>query len=165
VIVTDASVLANAVGDDYANGATARGELRKAQEVAVPDLVNVEAAAVLRKRWIAGDLSAGRLDKAMDALVSLPLHRYPTIGLLRRAMELRDNVTPHDGVYVALAEALGVELLTSDEKLAAAPGPRCVIRVIAHGQRAVAGVSLRPGTARTAGALGSDRRRPVAPSG
>jgi predicted nucleic acid-binding protein len=130
LIVADATILANAVGDDHTDGAAARQELRQAQEVAVPDLVNVETAAVLRKRWIAGDMTADRLDKAIDALIKLPLRRYPTVGLLKRALELRSNVTPYDGVYVALAEALTADLLTADRKLAAAPGTRCVIRVI-----------------------------------
>jgi len=130
VIVADASILANAVGDDYADGAAARREIRNTTGVAVPDLVNVEVVAVLRKRWIAGDLTTDRLEKAVDALIKLPLHRYPTIGLLRRALELRGNVTPYDGVYVALAEALTADLVTSDRKLAAAPGPRCTIRTV-----------------------------------
>ena len=130
MIVADAAVLANAVGDDGANGTTARQEIQQAQGVAAPDLVNVEASAVLRKRWIAGDLTDDRLEAAVDALVALPLVRYPTVGLLRRAVELRANVTPYDAVYVALAEALAVVLVTGDAKLAAAPGPRCAIRVL-----------------------------------
>lgn len=130
MIVADASVLANAVGDDDADGAVARRELLQAQDVAVPDLATVEAAAVLRKRWIAGDVTTDRLTTAIDALVNLPLHRYPTVGLIKRAIELRGNVTTYDGVYVALAEALSAELVTADRKLAAAPGTKCVIRVL-----------------------------------
>ena len=130
MIVADATVLANAVGDDGADGTTARQEIQQAQGVAAPDLVNVEASAVLRKRWIAGDLTDDRLEAAIDALVELPLIRYPTVGLLRRAMELRANVTPYDAVYAALAEALAVDLVTGDQKLAAAPGPRCAIRIL-----------------------------------
>ena len=33
-------------------------------------------------------------------------------------------------MYVALAEALRYELLTGDRRLAAAPGPRCAIRLL-----------------------------------
>ena len=35
---------------------------------------------------------------------------------------LRDNLTPFDAVYVALAEALETRLLTCDRRLARAPG-------------------------------------------
>ncbi len=40
------------------------------------------------------------------------------------------HVTAYEASYVALAEALDCELLTADERLANAPGPRCPIRVI-----------------------------------
>ena len=40
------------------------------------------------------------------------------------------NVTIYDAVYVALAELLGVPLLTADRKLANAPGIRCQITVL-----------------------------------
>ena len=49
---------------------------------------------------------------------------------MRRAYELRANITAYDSAYVALAETLGCELLTGDGRLANAPGPRCAIRVL-----------------------------------
>ncbi len=130
MIVIDASILANALGDDGQDGGKARSELLKAKALAAPDLINVEVAAVLRKRWVSETISNERLAVAIDSLVKLPLVRYPTIGLIPRAVELRSNVTAYDAVYVALAESLAAELLTGDHKLAAAPGPQCTIRVI-----------------------------------
>jgi predicted nucleic acid-binding protein len=50
VIVVDASVLANVVGDDGADGQRVRIEVRAAGGLAAPDLVDVETMAVLRKR-------------------------------------------------------------------------------------------------------------------
>jgi predicted nucleic acid-binding protein len=44
--------------------------------------------------------------------------------------ELRDNVTAYDAAYVALAEALGASLVTSDARLAGAPGLRCAVDVL-----------------------------------
>ena len=49
---------------------------------------------------------------------------------MRRAYELRANVTASDAAYIALAEILGCELLTGDQRLAKAPGPRCAVRVL-----------------------------------
>ena len=49
---------------------------------------------------------------------------------MRRAYELRANVTAYDATYVALAEGLGCELLTGDRRLANAPGSRCPIRAL-----------------------------------
>ena len=130
MIVIDASVLANVVGDDGSDGQRARLEFRNAGDVAAPDLADVETVAVLRKRWIAGTVSDRRFAAAVDDLGQLDIDRYPTLRFMRRAYELRANVTVYDSAYVALAETLGCELLTADQRLANASGPRCAIRVL-----------------------------------
>ncbi len=48
-----------------------------------------------------------------------------------RAGKLRENTTPYDAVYVALAEALEAPIATCDAPLAKAPGHRARIEVIA----------------------------------
>ena len=130
MIVLDASVLANAISDDDADGHRARKELRAAGELAAPDLVDVETTAVLRKRWLAGSISDERFAVAIEDLEDLDLDRYPTLPLMRRAYELRANLTAYDAAYVALAELLGCGLLTGDGRLATSPGPRCAIRLL-----------------------------------
>lgn len=96
----------------------------------MPDLADVETAAVLRKRWIAGSLTDERFATALATLADLPFQRYPALAMLQRAYELRATVTVYDAVYVALAESLGCPLLTADTRLAKAPGPRCEIQVL-----------------------------------
>lgn len=130
MIVIDASVLANALGDDDADGRTARDELRAAGALVAPDLVDVETVSVLRKRWLARTVSDERFRTAVADLERLDLERVPTLRMVRRAFELRANVTAYDATYLALAEALGCELLTADRRLAGAPGTRCVVRVL-----------------------------------
>ena len=123
-------MLANVVGDDGPDGERARREVLAAGDLAGPDLVDVETVAVLRKRWLAGSLTARRFSAAVTDLGAIDLDRFPMLLLLRRAYELRSNVTAYDAVYVALAEVLGCELLTADARLAKAPGVRCPIRVL-----------------------------------
>jgi predicted nucleic acid-binding protein len=130
VIVVDASILANALADDQAAVEAARGELRAADQVTAPDLVDVETVSVLRKRWLARTLSDQRFEAAVGHLQQLRFERVPTLRLVRRAFELRANVSAYDACYVALAERLDCELITADGRLAAAPGPRCAIRVL-----------------------------------
>jgi predicted nucleic acid-binding protein len=130
VIVLDASILANIVGDDGGDGDRARRLLLTAGDVAVPDLADVETTSVLRRRWRAGDIKEDRFSVAIDDLMALPLARYPARPLLRRAFELRDNVTPYDACYVALAESLDCPLYTADVRLANAPGPTCQIKLV-----------------------------------
>lgn len=131
MIVVDAPVLANVVGDDGPDGERARAELRSAGEIAAPDLVDVETVSVLRKRWLAKTLSARRFASAVEDLDVLAIDRFPTLRFMRRAYELRDDMTAYDTTYIALAEVLRCELVTSDRRLARAPGARCPIRVLA----------------------------------
>jgi predicted nucleic acid-binding protein len=134
VIVVDASVLANVVADDAGDGELARRALR-GEVLAAPDLVDVETVSVLRRRWLEGTLSARRFRVAVDDLGDLPVLRHSTSPLMRRAYELRANLTAYDAAYVALAEGLGCTLLTGDARLARAPGPRCDIQVLALDRR------------------------------
>ncbi|MGH2946001.1 MAG: hypothetical protein ACRDPC_07040 [Solirubrobacteraceae bacterium] len=59
-----------------------------------------------RKRWLAGDLPDRRFASAVRDLEELALDRCPTLRMMWRAYELRDNVSAYDAAYVALAEAL-----------------------------------------------------------
>ena len=130
MIVVDASVLANALADDHVAGEAARAELRAADQVTAPDLVDVETVSVLRKRWLSRTLTDQRFEVAVGYLLQLRFERVPTLRLMRRAFELRANVSAYDACYVALAERLDCELVTADGRLAAAPGPQCTIRVL-----------------------------------
>jgi predicted nucleic acid-binding protein len=130
VIVVDASVLANALADDGPDGAVARRRLIDGGDLVAPDLIDVETTAVLRTRWIAGDLDDQRFSEAIGDLEDLDLIRYPTLPLMRRAFELRSNVTAYDTAFIALAERLGCAMLTADQRLAAAPMVTCAVEVL-----------------------------------
>lgn len=130
MIVLDASVLSNVVGDDGPDGMLARERITHESAIAVPDLADVETVSVLRRRWLDQTLTARRFSAAVEDLIALPFSRYPAIHLLHRVYALRANVTAYDAVYVALAEALGCALVTADRRLARAPGLRCQIEVI-----------------------------------
>jgi predicted nucleic acid-binding protein len=130
LIVVDASVLANALADDHRDGRVARHRLNRGSDLVAPDVVDVETVSVLRRRWLAGDLTARRFSSAVDDLRELDLTRFPTLPLMRRAYELRTNVTPYDAAYVALAEQLDCMLVTADTRLAQAPGIRCPVDLL-----------------------------------
>lgn len=130
MIVVDASVVVNAIADDGIAGGIARRRLVEADRLAAPDLVDVETVSVMRRRWLAGTLTARRFSAAVDDLADLDLWRVPVLPLMRRAYELRADVTPYDAAYVALAEALKTTLITGDGRLARAPGLRCPVEVL-----------------------------------
>ncbi len=130
MIVLDASILVDLVADDHAAGRTARSILADHGGGSVPDLADVETVHVLRRLWLAGDISLRRFDSAVEYLASLPLMRHPSLPLLPRVFSLRNNLTPYDAVYVALAEALDCPLVTVDGRLARSPGIRCDVQLV-----------------------------------
>lgn len=129
MIVVDASVLAPALSDDGIEGDHLR-QLLRGQTVTAPELIDLEVQSVLRSGVRRGLLDERRARQAWTDLVSAPLQRAPHRPLLRRAWELRDNLTTYDAAYVALAEVLGATLLTTDSKLANAPGIRCEVDLV-----------------------------------
>lgn len=58
------------------------------------------------------------------------MERFPHPPLRPRSWELRANVSFYDGLYIALAEAAGVPLLTADVRLGGAPGARCAVELV-----------------------------------
>lgn len=129
VLVIDASALAVALVDDGPDGDALRARLRGERLVA-PALIDLEVLSVWRDLARSGQLEARRASLALDDLLSIPLRRVDHTRLLRRCWELRDNLTTYDAAYVALAEALSVPLLTGDQRLARATGPRCLIEAL-----------------------------------
>lgn len=125
MIVLDASAAVLALLND--------GEARRqlaAEVVVVPHLVDVEVAHALRTQVRSGRMSADAGQEALGLWSRLGLRRIGGVGLLERVWELRDNLTAYDATYVALAEAMGVALVTADVRLAQAPGPTCPITVV-----------------------------------
>ncbi|WP_417233255.1 type II toxin-antitoxin system VapC family toxin [Arthrobacter sp.] len=102
------------------------------EELAVPHLLDSEVLNVLRRLVRRGALSQQQGRIALDGFGALALTRYPADWLRDRLWELRENLTAYDATYVALAEMAGAtELLTTDRRLAHAPGVSCPMRVLA----------------------------------
>ena len=95
-----------------------------------PHLLDVEVAQVLRRYVRDRTITAQRGLEALEDLGDLPLRRYPHDFLLPRIWELRATLTAYDAAYVALAELLDAPLLTSDSKIASAPGHDAKVNVV-----------------------------------
>ena len=101
------------------------------EEVGVPHLVDSEVTSVLRRLVLRGDLTVELGDEAMARFLQLELERFPADSLRPRMWELRENLSAYDATYVALAESIGASaLVTTDARLAGAPGLRCTVRVV-----------------------------------
>jgi predicted nucleic acid-binding protein len=129
VQVVDAGVVVEALVGTGKVAAEARRSL--GQAAAAPELLDVEVGSVLRRMTLTGQLAPRRARIALDDLADFPLERAPHLPLLARCWELRDAVSFYDASYVALAEALGCTLLTTDRPLTHAQGVRCRVELLA----------------------------------
>lgn len=107
-----------------------RSRLARAGEtVHVPHVFDLEVMAAIRRHALRGTLSTDRTRTALAALDDLRAARYSHVPLRTRIWELRENITPYDAAYVALAEALRAPLVTMDAALSQAPGLRAEVEV------------------------------------
>lgn len=118
-----------ALADDGPDGDTVRRRL-PGEQLFAPEIIDLEVLSVLRRAVGRGSLNQRRAAFALEDLIDMPILRAPHRRLLARCWELRDNLTPYDAAYVALAEALETVLITADARLSKAPGLACRVEVV-----------------------------------
>lgn len=128
--VVDASVLvAFYMADDPRRPRTTT-RLGAGHTLFAPAHLDAEVVAALRGMAKAEPTLIKTIPTALKHLAGFPIRRMPLAPLFDRIWHLRDNVTPYDAAYVALAEYLDAVLITCDAKLAAASGPKCAFDLI-----------------------------------
>jgi predicted nucleic acid-binding protein len=85
--------------------------------VHAPELIDPDVLSVIRRWTLRGWLAPDAGRRAVEELGQLALVRHRHAGLRVRAWELRDHCSAYDACYVALADVLGAELLTTDVRL------------------------------------------------
>ena len=118
MIVVDASALLEALLRTPAAAAVEQRLFEPGQSLHALQLLDVEAAQVVRRYAANEAIEPERGRTALVDLADFPIRRYPHAFLLSRVWQLRNNLTAYDAVYVALAEVLDAPLLTRDRHLA-----------------------------------------------
>lgn len=127
LVVDTSAVLAALAAPDAAPALVER--LAADGDLHAPHLIDTEILHALRRLTLAGAVSADRAADVRQDFAELALLRYPHEPLNDRVWELRDNLTAYDATFVALAEALGLPLVTCDARLASAPGHAAIAEV------------------------------------
>ncbi len=126
MIVADTSAIVDALlGRPTKPALVAR--LGQDSDIHAPHLMDVEFLHVLRRLVRGGAISQARADDARTDFDDLAIVRYPHQPLADRIWQLRDNASAYDAAFLALAEALGVPLVTCDARLAHSSGHRAHI--------------------------------------
>lgn len=128
--VVDASVIVDSLVVIAPAGDWARSELARLAVLQVPAIFGAEATSGLRALVLRGELSTRRAATALHQLRETRTLQYPFEPFALRVWELRENLSVYDAWYIALAEWLRTEFVTTDARLASAPGPRCQIRML-----------------------------------
>lgn len=93
-----------------------------ARYAAAPQHLDAEFLSALRGLVLRGSLAEPRAQLALTRLATAAVERFPLAPLLAEAWTLRDKVSSYDALYVVLARRLQCPLLTTDARLAGAPG-------------------------------------------
>ena len=127
-IVCDASAVLAVLLDSGRDGQWATARLADA-DLFAPTLLPYECSNVIRRAELSGAISADQAAQAHADLLDLALDLWPYDVLATRAWELRANLSSYDAAYVALAEILGVRLVTVDQRILRAPGITCSVSI------------------------------------
>lgn len=83
-----------------------------------PTLIDYEFLHAARRGARIPELGPTRAREAIESFLQLHITRHPAGPLLRAMWSFRHDVSAYDASYLALAQALGVPLLTCDKRLA-----------------------------------------------
>jgi predicted nucleic acid-binding protein len=115
-LVVDASVAVKWVVPEIGSD---RAELLLDHTLVAPDLLFTECANVLWKKLRRGELTEEEAGIAARTLEQVDLTVVPTKGYFARALAIASELDhpAYDGIYLAVAEAFGLRLVTADNRL------------------------------------------------
>jgi len=95
-------------------------------ELWAPDLLPSEIGGAMLRAVRRGRIAEADARSSARALLAVPVNIHPSSGLVLRAFEIAaaENQRIHDCFYVALAQYLGIEFWTGDERVCNALSPR-----------------------------------------
>ena len=96
-----------------------RGVERGLNIAIAPELLMAEAANVINKKRMCGELNGDESDRLLADLLAVPVRLFPHKPVLLQAFKLarEHNITVYDTLYLALAEDHGAVIYSADRKL------------------------------------------------
>ena len=96
-----------------------RGVERGLNIAIAPELLLAEAANVINKKRMSGELDGNESDQLLSDLLAVPIRLFSHQPLILQAFKLarEHNLTVYDTLYLALAEDHGAVIYSADRKL------------------------------------------------
>lgn len=122
MIVVDASAVTEFLISSGTLAQKVRERIAAEDEIHAPYLIDtqVTSAVIGMGKGTRGGkpkLSKGEVDRYLKEFADLPLTRHPALPLTVRVRALAANLPVYDATYVALAEVLGLTLVTTDSRI------------------------------------------------
>lgn len=122
--MVDASVFTAFYASDDPRRDAVVSRLAAGDALFAPAHLDAEVVSALRGLAIKSAELTQFVPSALAHLADFPIRRMPLAPLLGRMWELRENVTPYDAAYIALAERLDSPVVTCDARMTKASGTR-----------------------------------------
>ena len=131
LIVVDASAVVELMApDDPLRRTAVAARLSTGDAAYAPGHFDMEVMSAIRGIVRRKPELAIAVPELLSDVYQLPIRRERlSEAAMARVWRLRENMTPYDAGYVALAEELGASLITCDAKFIAPPGIACTIEL------------------------------------
>jgi predicted nucleic acid-binding protein len=133
VIVIDCSAMVELLIAKSDSGEAVGRRVAAAECLYAPSVIDGEVLSALLGLVRGQKITEGAADAALANYRAFPIERQDVLTLWERLKSLRANLSAYDAQYVALAEALGLPLITGDARIARSGAARCAVEVFAAG--------------------------------
>jgi predicted nucleic acid-binding protein len=127
--VIDCSAMVELLAAGTETGQSIADRLATTQLVNAPYVLDGEVTSALLGLLRGQKITEREADAALWNYRTFPVERHDVLPLWSRIKSLYANLSARDAQYVALAEALGVPLITADARIKRSKAARCVIEV------------------------------------
>ncbi|HUB37421.1 MAG TPA: type II toxin-antitoxin system VapC family toxin [Streptosporangiaceae bacterium] len=127
--VIDSSAMVELLAVGTHAGQAIADRLAITQAVHAPFVLDGEVIAALLGLLRAQKLTRQQADAAISNYLAFPIERHDVLPLWPRLKILHASLSAYDAQYVALAEALGVPLITADARIKRSGAAHCGVEV------------------------------------